>query len=42
MAEARDLLIHAFAGQVLDRMAVEPVRMAAEGELLARLAAVTP
>jgi len=37
-AEARDMLIHAFAGQVLDGVAVEPLRTALEAELYAQLA----
>jgi Fe-S cluster assembly protein SufD len=37
-AEARDMLIHAFAGQVLDGVAVEPLRTALEAELFAQLA----
>jgi Fe-S cluster assembly protein SufD len=37
-AEARDMLIHAFAGQVLDGVAVEPLRAAREAELYAQLA----
>jgi len=37
-AEARDMLIHAFAGQVLDGVRVEPLREALEGELFEQLA----
>ncbi len=37
-AEARDMLIHAFAGQILDRVQVEPLRQALETELFAQLA----
>ena len=37
-AEARDMLIHAFAGQVLDGVAIEPLREALEAELFAQLA----
>ncbi len=36
--EARDMLIHAFAGDILDRVKVEPLRAALEGELYAQLA----
>jgi Fe-S cluster assembly protein SufD len=36
--EARDMLIHAFAGQILERVKVEPLRTALESELYARLA----
>jgi Fe-S cluster assembly protein SufD len=36
--EARDMLIHAFAGQILDRVKIEPLRLALEGELYAQLA----
>ena len=36
--EARDMLIHAFAGDILDRVKVEPLRVALEGELYAQLA----
>jgi Fe-S cluster assembly protein SufD len=35
--EARDMLIHAFAGDILDRVKVEPLRLALEGELYAQL-----
>jgi hypothetical protein len=37
-AEARDMLIHAFAGQVLEGVAVEPLRLALETELYDQLA----
>jgi Fe-S cluster assembly protein SufD len=37
-AEARDMLIHAFAGQVLEGVAVEPLRAALEAELFEQLA----
>jgi Fe-S cluster assembly protein SufD len=37
-AEARDMLIHAFAGQVLEGVTVEPLRDALEAELFAQLA----
>ena len=36
--EARDMLIHAFAGQVLDGVRVEPLREALEAELFEQLA----
>jgi Fe-S cluster assembly protein SufD len=36
--EARDLLIHAFAGEILDRVQVEPLKQALESELYAQLA----
>jgi len=36
--EARDMLIHAFAGDILDRVKVEPLRIALEAELYAQLA----
>jgi Fe-S cluster assembly protein SufD len=36
--EARDLLIHAFAGEVIDRVQVEPLKVALEAELYAQLA----
>jgi Fe-S cluster assembly protein SufD len=36
--EARDMLIHAFAGQILDRVKIEPLRVALEGELYSQLA----
>jgi Fe-S cluster assembly protein SufD len=37
-AEARDMLIHAFAGQILDGVTVEPLRTALEAELFEQLA----
>jgi len=37
-AEARDMLIHAFAGQILERVQIEPLRAALEAELFAQLA----
>jgi Fe-S cluster assembly protein SufD len=37
-AEARDMLIHAFAGQVLEGIQVEPLRAALEAELFDQLA----
>jgi Fe-S cluster assembly protein SufD len=37
-AEARDMLIHAFAGQVLEGVAVEPLRAALEAALFEQLA----
>jgi Fe-S cluster assembly protein SufD len=37
-AEARDLLIHAFAGEIIDRVRIEPLKVALEGELYAQLA----
>jgi Fe-S cluster assembly protein SufD len=37
-AEARDMLIHAFAGEILDRVQVEPLKRALEDELYAQLA----
>jgi Fe-S cluster assembly protein SufD len=37
-AEARDLLIHAFAGEILERVRIEPLKRALEGELYAQLA----
>jgi Fe-S cluster assembly protein SufD len=37
-AEARDLLIHAFAGEILDRVRIEPLRQALELDLYAQLA----
>ena len=37
-AEARDMLIHAFAGQVLDGVQIEPLRTALEAELFEQLA----
>ena len=36
--EARDLLIHAFAGEIIDRVKVEPLKRALEAELYAQLA----
>jgi Fe-S cluster assembly protein SufD len=36
--EARDMLIHAFAGDILDRVKIEPLRVALERELYAQLA----
>jgi Fe-S cluster assembly protein SufD len=36
-AEARDMLIHAFANQVLEGVTVEPLRVALEAELFAQL-----
>ncbi len=36
--EARDMLIHAFAGQILDRVQVEPLKKALEADLYAQLA----
>jgi Fe-S cluster assembly protein SufD len=36
--EARDMLIHAFAGDILDRVRVEPLRTALEAELYVQLA----
>ena len=38
MQEARDMLIHAFAGDILDRVKIEPLRAALETELYAQLA----
>jgi Fe-S cluster assembly protein SufD len=37
-AEARDMLIHAFAGEILDRVEIEPLRLVLEAELYAQLA----
>ncbi len=37
-AEARDMLIHAFAGEILERVKIEPLRRALEDELYAQLA----
>jgi Fe-S cluster assembly protein SufD len=37
-AEARDMLIHAFAGQVLEGVRIEPLRVALEAELFQQLA----
>jgi Fe-S cluster assembly protein SufD len=36
--EARDLLIHAFAGQIIDGVKIEPLRRALESDLFAQLA----
>ena len=36
--EARDMLIHAFAGEILDQVKVESLRLALEAELYAQLA----
>jgi Fe-S cluster assembly protein SufD len=36
--EARDLLIHAFAGEVIDRVQIEDLRRGLEAELYAQLA----
>jgi Fe-S cluster assembly protein SufD len=36
--EARDMLIHAFAGEILERVKIEPLRRALETELYAQLA----
>jgi Fe-S cluster assembly protein SufD len=36
--EARDLLIHAFAGEIIDRVQIEPLKQALEAELYAQLA----
>jgi Fe-S cluster assembly protein SufD len=36
--EARDMLIHAFAGEILDRVRIEPLKRALENELYAQLA----
>ena len=36
--EARDMLIYAFADDILDRIKVEPLRARLEGELYAQLA----
>ncbi len=36
--EARDMLIHAFAGDILDRVKIEGLRVALEAELYAQLA----
>jgi Fe-S cluster assembly protein SufD len=40
--EARNLLIHAFAGDVLDRIAVEPLKHRLDARLLERLGRVLP
>ncbi|HET7616988.1 MAG TPA: Fe-S cluster assembly protein SufD [Vicinamibacterales bacterium] len=37
-ADARDMLIHAFAGEILDRVRIEPLKTALEAELFAQLA----
>jgi Fe-S cluster assembly protein SufD len=37
-AEARDMLIHAFANQILERVRIEPLREALEAELFEQLA----
>jgi Fe-S cluster assembly protein SufD len=37
-AEARDLLIHAFAGEIIERVQIEPLKRALEAELYAQLA----
>jgi Fe-S cluster assembly protein SufD len=36
--EARDMLIHAFAGEILERVKVEPLKVALESQLYAQLA----
>ncbi|HEY7498567.1 MAG TPA: Fe-S cluster assembly protein SufD [Vicinamibacterales bacterium] len=36
--EARDMLIHAFAGEILERVKIEPLKRALEDELYAQLA----
>ena len=36
--EARDMLIHAFAGEILDRVKIEPLKVALEAELYVQLA----
>jgi Fe-S cluster assembly protein SufD len=36
--EARDLMIHAFAGEIIDRVQIEPLKHALEAELYAQLA----
>jgi Fe-S cluster assembly protein SufD len=36
--ESRDMLIHAFAGEIIDRVKIEPLRVAIEAELYAQLA----
>ncbi len=36
--EARDMLIHAFAGDIIDRVQIEPLKRALESELYAQLA----
>jgi Fe-S cluster assembly protein SufD len=37
-AQARDMLIHAFAGEILDRVQIAPLKQALETELYAQLA----
>jgi Fe-S cluster assembly protein SufD len=37
-AEARDMMIHAFAAEILDRVKIEPLRQALEAELFEQLA----
>jgi Fe-S cluster assembly protein SufD len=37
-AEARDMLIHAFAGEIIDRVRIEPLKVALEAELYDQLA----
>ncbi len=37
-AEARDMMIHAFAGEILERVQIEPLRAALEAELFEQLA----
>jgi Fe-S cluster assembly protein SufD len=36
--EARDMLIHAFAGEIIDRVQIEPLKRALEAELYSQLA----
>ena len=36
--EARDMMIHAFAGEIIDRVQIEPLKHALEAELYAQLA----
>ena len=36
--EARDLLIHAFAGEIIDRVQIEDLKRSLEAELYAQLA----
>ena len=38
LQEARDMLIHAFAGDILDRVRIEPLKVALERELYTQLA----
>ena len=38
--EARDMLIHAFAGEILERVKIEPLRVALEDELYTQLARI--